>query len=214
MPPSGALRPGAFVPAPELATWAKTVFLTEVSDLYSDTHREIEEARIAYLWAEPENARSGRIVLGTAATPRPPQGGDAWARARFWYQVDSWFASWWASESGDHEEEFPLRPDFLITVSAPGWLSLEDVDALRLVKHELLHCRQQVDQFGAPKFHAQTGEPLYRIQGHDSETFVEEVEWFGPDADTALVVEAASRPPLAGRASISRVCGSCLRAAA
>lgn len=211
MPPPEALRGNAFVPAPELAAWAKNVFLDPASDLYSETHSEIADARIAYLWAEPENKRSGRQVLGTAAIPRPPQGGDAWARARFWRQIDDWFSSWWPD---DGNEWSPARPDFLITIWAPAWIEAEDVDALRLTKHELLHCRQQIDEFGSPKFHAETGAPLFRVAGHDSECFVEEVEWFGADRDTQRVVDAASRAPRAGRASIASVCGTCLRAAA
>jgi len=187
------------------------IFLTDGSPFYSPTHAEIAGARIAYLWAEPANRRSGREVLGTAAIPRPPQGGDAWARARFWLQVDQWFGSWWPDAA---TEDGPARPDFLITLSAPWWRDAQDVDALRLLKHELLHCCHKVDEYGAPRFNAQTGEPLWGIRGHDVEEFAEAVEWFGPTADVARLIEAASKAPLASGQSIARACGTCLRVAA
>lgn len=213
MPPPEAQRSGAFLPAPELRDWAKTVFLDPDSDLYSGTHQDIAEARVGWLWAGSDCRVRGREVAATAEIPRPPQGVNSWGKERYWRQVEGWFSTWWeASDEGEDAE--PVRPDFIITVHSQGWEEWDDTFALSVVKHELLHCMQALDRYGAPRFNAQTGEPIYCLRPHDFEGFVEEIEWFGPSEDAKRIIEAASRPPRAGRASIASVCGTCLRAAA
>ena len=196
-----------FAPAPELEAWVCSVFLDESSPLYSETHDDIQDARIGWLWTSEPNERSGRVILGEAALARPPQALSGWNAALYRAQLRDWFGSWWEGEPAD----------FKIIISAPHFAEADDASALALVKHELLHCRQKVDRFGAPRFNQESGRPEWGMRGHDVEEFVEVVEWFGADAGDGAVrrlVKAASREPRAGRAAIAGACGTCLRRAA
>jgi hypothetical protein len=150
---------GLFVPAPELEAWARLVFLDESSPLYSETHEDIQDARIGWLWTSEPNERSGRVILGEAALARPPQALSGWNAALYRAQLRDWFASWWEGEPAD----------FKIVLSAPDFAQADDASALVLVKHELLHCRQKVDRFGAPRFNQETGRPEWGMRREQHE---------------------------------------------
>lgn len=194
---------GVFVPAPELADWIAAAYLDEKGALFNAEHVHLRQARIGVLWTNVLNSRRQRRIVGQAEIPA--RGGGTlgvWARARIEQQVREWFGE---------------LPDFMLTFDAVHAANADDASFCALVDHELYHCAQQQDDFGAPKFNKDTGKPLWTMRGHDVEEFVGVVRRFGieaaGDSATDLVIAAASPPEIAaGR--IGAACGTCLRVAA
>jgi hypothetical protein len=71
------------------------------------------------------------------------------------------------------------QPDFIILIDQHIWAGLDLEQRVALIHHELMHCEQERDEFGAPKFSKLTGQPMWRIQGHDIEEFSEVVAMHG-----------------------------------
>lgn len=188
-----------FVPAPDLAAWAMDTFIDEAGDLANTDHSHLQAARIGFLWTNVANNRKGRTVIGMAE-PGAPQGAmGKWSRARAELQVRSWF--------GD-------VPDFIITLQAEWWVIADDAQRCALVEHELYHCAQDVDAFGAPKFSKTTGRPSFTMRGHDVEEFVGVVRRYGAGASGVQeMVDAALAGPEITEADIASACGVCLKAA-
>lgn len=186
-----------FEPSPELAEWAMSTFISEAADLLNEDHEHLRHAQIGFLWTNVSNSKKGRIVIGTAE-PGSPQGAmGKWSRARAVLQVTEWFGN---------------IPDFIITIDANWWLQASDAEACALVEHELYHCAQDVDAFGAPKFNKDTGRPTFAMRGHDVEEFVGVVRRYGADAThVRALVDAAIAGPEIEAASIEKACGVCLR---
>ncbi len=95
-------------------------------------------------------------------------------------------------------------PDFLITVFAPYAAACDDASFCASIEHELYHCGQEPAEFGAPKF-KMSGEPVFRIRGHDMEEFVGVVARYGIGAaarKTADLVRPANRGPQISEARI------------
>lgn len=83
-----------------------------------------------------------------------------------------------------------FSPDFVMVVDADWWAQASDVERDALVWHELCHCRQKLDKYGAPKFDMH-GNPSYGIQEHDVTAFKSEVARYGawsPDLREFLAV--------------------------
>ncbi|MGH9884850.1 MAG: putative metallopeptidase [bacterium] len=86
-----------------------------------------------------------------------------------------------------------------------------------MVEHELYHCAQEQDVYGAPRFSRATGEPIFGIRGHDSEEFVGVVRRYGVGSvseGTRRLVEAARNAPEIPGLSIAKACGTCSQRAA
>lgn len=202
-PPAEVLdstAPPYFLPAPDLAAWAIATFTAEDSPLFNERHTHLREANLGALWTNASNVAKQRRVIGQAEIPRPPVMGGKWARGRWEMQLGEWFGE---------------IPDFIITLDATLVDELDDVTFCSVVEHELCHCGQALDAFGAPRFN-QDGEPIFSLIGHDVEEFVDIVRRYGVGAaagDTKALFEAASRPPLIGRAMVEHACGTCLRVA-
>ena len=123
--------------------------------------------------------------------------GAKWSKARQEQQITEWFGE---------------MPDFLITLDANYAAQCDDVTFCAVVEHELYHCGQALNEFGAPKFNQTTGLPVYAIKGHDVEEFVGVVRRYGVGAaagQTRALVEAANSAPEIGKAKVSGACGSC-----
>ena len=119
-------------------------------------------------------------VAGQAEIPRAQ--GNRWAKARHDQQLRDWFGA---------------VPDFLLTSDPAYAAAASDRAFCALVEHELLHCGQERDGFGAPKFR-QDGSPAFGIRGHDVEEFVAIVRRYGARAAagrTAELIEAARAAP-------------------
>lgn len=183
-----------FLPAPEVTEWARAAFIAEAGRLHNPEHQHLADASLGVLWTNVANAKHGRAVLGQCELGDPMAMGK-WAKARARQQVTEWFGH---------------IPDFIITLDAAYCEQCSDIEFCALVEHELLHAGQEHDAFGAPKFSAATGRPVFGIRGHDVQEFTSIVRRYGADAaHVREFVEAATQPPEIGIAAISHVCGNC-----
>lgn len=185
-----------FIPAPELAEWAKDTFVADGGPLCNEEHAHLREAEIGFLWTDVENARHGRAIIGQAELGAPMGAMGRWARARALQQVREWFGN---------------VPDFIITIDANAASKSDDASFCALVEHELYHCAQELDDFGQPKFR-KDGSPTFGIRGHDVEEFVGVVRRYGIAATgVSDLVRVANKGPEIASASIGHACGTCLR---
>ena len=185
-----------FAPDRDAWEWIRASFLEESSPLHNAEHEHLRFAHVGILWTNVGNHRQMRTILGTAEMPAMSAKGSKWARARTDMQLRDWF--------GD-------VPDFLITLYAPFAAEADDASFCALVEHELFHCAQKRNAFGAPMFSRTTGKPLFAIRGHDSEEFAGVVARYGlgaVDSGTRALVAAASHSPSILPASIASVCGT------
>lgn len=190
----------AFRPAPDITEWIVQAFLDEQGPLFDPDHRHLRQAEIGVLWTSVPNSRRMRSVVGQAEMPSQSNMGSKWQRARAEQQMLQWFGA---------------VPDFLITFDAVHAAEIDDVSFCALVDHELRHCAQATDQYGAPKFSRETGKPTFAIRGHDVEEFIGTVRRFGViDNSTRALVDAANGTPEIGPARIAQACGTCLSHAA
>lgn len=198
MPPEEALRPGpeTFVPDEALRGWMFETFILPDGPLHNPDHAHLETAEIGALWTNVDNSRNMRIVIGQAEL-MPPMAMGKWQRARAIAQIEAWFGA---------------VPDFLITLHAPAAEPMDDASFCALVEHELYHCAQELDQYGAPKF-TRDGAPKFAIRGHDVEEFVGVVARYGMTGAVRDLVEVANAGPTIDLADIAGACGTCLRAA-
>lgn len=104
-------------------------------------------------------------------------------------------------------------PDSIVTIDALYAAECGDAEICALVEHELYHCAQNRDAFGAPRF-TRYGLPIWTMRGHDVEEFVGVVRRYGSDAaGLRNLIEAAACQPQIGRAAVAHLCGSCRRTA-
>lgn len=184
-----------FAPSPELAIWADSTFISEDSTLENQDHFHLRTACIGYLWTNVGNSKKGRTVIGTAEIGKPQGAMGKWSRSRAELQVTEWFGQ---------------VPDFIITVSATWWVEANDAERCALIEHELYHCAQDRDAYGAPKFSQSTGRPSFVIRGHDVEEFVGVVRRYGADTSGVReLVDAANAEPEIAVANIAHACGNC-----
>jgi hypothetical protein len=187
--------PDDFLPG-NIAEFVHNTFLNEDSPLYNEEHIHLLSANVGYLWTNVANMKAGRQILGTAEIIRF-QGGK-WQRERQAVQFSKWFGI--------------EQPDFLITLDAMYCEQAPDLEFCALLEHELYHCGQAKDEFGAPKFNRETGLPMFALRGHCVEQFVGIVERYGADAaGVRELVDAANAKPLFDAGEIKIVCGTCLR---
>lgn len=188
----GDLAAAAFVPAPELLQWLTATFLEEGGALFNQDHQHLLAARMGVLWTNVANARAGRRVLGQCEF-RPPMAMGTWQRARAKQQLLEWFG-----------EEL----QFLLTFDAGYAAECTDAEFCALVEHELYHCGQARDDFGAPRFD-RSGFPVFQLRGHDVEEFVGVVKRYGAEAShVEAFVAAAGLEPI-DMTRIRAACGTC-----
>jgi hypothetical protein len=189
---------GRFVPAPEVVQWIERNILAEGGAIENPDHVHLSQARIGILWTTEPNGRAGRRIVGQAEL-MPPAIIGKWPRARAVQQIEGWFGE---------------MPDFLITLDAEYSAACDDASWCALVEHELYHCGQERDEFGAPKFR-KSGLPTFAMRAHDVEEFVGVVRRYGAAASNAMpIIEAARKPPEIAGARIAHACGTCLKVAA
>lgn len=186
--------PEAFVPDDTLLAWIRETFIEGSGPLANEDHEHLIDAVIGVLWTNAINVSKQREVLATAEIPNAMAGG--WKRARFEFQLRQWFE---------------VVPDFVLTFSGPSCCRLDDRAFCALVEHELYHCAQALDRYGAPRFNEATGRPMFTIRGHDVEEFTGVVERYGPTSrELRAMVKAAQRAPNVGDDPIAIACGTCL----
>lgn len=190
-PPSDLLL--GFRPAPELEDWARAVFIAGDGPLHNVEHQHLNDAAVGFAWTAEENVKAGMRVLGQAEL-MPPMAMGKWQRARAIEQMKDWFG---------------CLPDFLVTVDVVSG-TFDDASFCALVEHELYHCAQATDAFGYPKFHRDSGDPIWGIRAHDVEEFVGVVARYGTEATgTTELVKAGAAKALVATATIELACGTC-----
>lgn len=187
----------AIEPAPALWHWIRATFLEESSPLYNGEHQHLRFADVGILWSNVGNHRQMRTILGHAEMPMAR--GGKWAKARHDLQLRDWFGG---------------VPDFAITLFAPWCAAADDASFCALVEHELTHCAQARNAFGAPRFSRSTGRPIFALRGHDVEEFVSVVRRYGPSPDVQLLVDAVNQRPPFDVAHIAAARGTIVGAAA
>lgn len=196
MPPSSVMEVdlyGGFEPADDLLDWVRETIIDPDGDVHNPDHSHLENADVRFLWSSAPCTSKGRRVLGMAE--KPMFRCNQWQKARQELQIRNWFGK---------------IPDFIITLDAYFCDSCEDVDFLALVEHELYHCAQAKDEFGAPRFNQVTGQPIFEIRGHDVEEFVGVVKRYGVTSEElADMVIAAAEGPEVSKLNIARACGTC-----
>lgn len=191
----GALGP-AFKPAPDLLEWVTSTFIAEGSKLENPEHAHLLCANIGMLWTSAGNSRNGKIIVGQAEFKPPGGTMGKWQRARAQAQLAGWFG--------------PTPLDFLVTVSAPYAAICTDAEFCALIEHELCHCGQARDEFGAPKFSRSSGLPIFGMRGHDIEQFTSVVARYGADAaGVRALIDAAAQAPVIDAAKLQIACGTC-----
>lgn len=199
MPPDDMIEnrwSSEFRPAPELWDWVAAEILAEAGSIHNPDHVHLVNAHVGFLWTTAENSKRSRRVLGMAEMPQFMC--NKWQKARQEQQIIGWFGR---------------MPDFIITLDANYCHECDDTEFCALVEHELYHCAQKTDAFGAPKFNQDTGLPMFEMKGHDVEEFIGVVRRYGtgqPDGPLAQLVQAAIRSPEVAKVSISSACGTCL----
>lgn len=194
MPPE--LPPGgAFMPDQDgLGAWARSCFIDDGHLLTNPDHYHLQQASIGWLWTNYTATSAGRMIAGEARIPR--DGGSKWSQAMAAFQVEQWFGE---------------IPDFIITISTEAAAILDDTSFCALVEHELYHCAQAIDEYGAPRFN-KDGLPVWTVRGHDVEEFVSVVARYGAvDPAVAALVAAANAGPTVSAARVAAGCGICTR---
>jgi hypothetical protein len=187
-----------FIVAHDLMIWATSSFIDPEGEFSNPDHAHLEQASLGFLWTTVPNGRAMRTVVGTAELGEPMAMGK-WRKARAEQQIREWFGH---------------VPDFILTFDANYASICDDAQFCALVEHELYHCGQERDEFGAPKFR-KTGMPAFAMRGHDVEEFVGIVRRYGADAaGVRAMIDAAQQPPELARASVAELCGTCMLKAA
>lgn len=193
-----AAEPARFEPDPAFERWIRENFIDAAGPLANQAHAHLVDATIGVLWTNCVNVSKQRHVLATAEIPQTM--GSAWKKGRAEQQLRDWFEA---------------EVDFVLTFYAPGMEEMDNRSFCAVVEHELFHCAQAVDQYGAPRFDRMTGKPVYAIRGHDVEEFTGVVERYGAtSADVRRMVTAANARPSITDAPIDIACGTCARSRA
>jgi hypothetical protein len=183
-----------FEPDSFLSSFVTSAILSDLGSIHNPEHGHLLAADIGYLWTNTPNSRLMKRIVGTAEIPNFK--GGKWQKARGEMQLIDWFGS---------------VPDFVITIDAGFAAEVDDVSFLALLEHELYHCGQAVDFFGAPKF-TKTGRPVFAMRGHDIEEFAGVIRRYGIEAagrDAADLVSVALEAPELSRAVVAAACGVC-----
>jgi hypothetical protein len=197
MPPLNFIDPLTpyiqLIPAAEVLEWVNEKIVSDGGELSNPDHFHLADADIGFMWASYAFEKQGRAILGQAEQVAMRAGG--WQKARMVQQMHEWF---------------DRVPEFIITLAADYCAQCNDLEFCALVEHELYHIAQATDEFGAPKFNKDTGQPVLKLRGHDVEEFVGVVRRYGASVDVQAMIDAAAKQPEVGGIDIARACGTCL----
>ncbi|ALX94875.1 hypothetical protein AV650_15530 [Serratia fonticola] len=183
----------ALAPANEVHEWVTDNILKDTGLLHNPDHAHLLDADVRFMWASSAFTKQGRTVLGQAEQVAMRAGG--WQKARMEQQMHEWFGE---------------IPKFIITLAADYCAQCNDLEFCALVEHELYHIAQATDDFGAPKFNKETGQPVLTLRGHDVEEFVGVVRRYGASAEVQEMIDAANKPAEVAHLDVARACGTCL----
>lgn len=195
VPPPELSRPGlpAFAPAPELEAWVRATIINDAGALYNREHRHLQYAEIGMLWTNVRYEKRQRHIVGEARIGQPT-GSNAWSKALRERQLRQWFGQ---------------VPDFVITLDAVWFARADAAYRLAVIEHELEHCSQATDDYGAPRF-GRDGRPRFAIKGHDLEIFVSQVRRYGAYNEALRELRGVlERGPTLDIGMIEALCGTC-----
>lgn len=185
--------PERFEPDDTFAEWIRGTFVDASGPLANLEHEHLADAKIGVLWTNAICVKQMRHVLATAELPAMM--GTRWKQGRFEQQLRDWFGA---------------SIDFLLTFYGPACEQLDNRAFCALVEHELYHCAQAEDRYGAPRFDRVTGSPIFAIRGHDVEEFTGVVRRYGETSpEVRELVRAANARPFFGDGPIDIACGTC-----
>jgi hypothetical protein len=184
----------SFIPAEGVYDFAQEVLVKDDAVLRNEDHAHLLHANIAFLWAGGGFEKQQRYVIGQTEQLTFRCG--PWQKRRQEQQFLQWFG---------------YVPDFVITLDAMYCATCSNLEFMALLEHEMYHVGQEKNEFGAPKFHRDSGLPKLCIRGHDVEEFVGVVRRYGPSFEVDQMVQAAQKKPELSTASIAHACGTCLR---
>jgi hypothetical protein len=167
-------------------------------------HGHLSAARVAVLWAGSKCVIRGSEKIGTMELVPPYENTPStWSGA----VKQDWMRRFYAREEWPH---------FRMTLSGPLCHIADDRTFFATVDHELLHADHKKDQYGAPRFNDDTGQPIWGIRPHDYEGFAGTTERYGADADgSRAIVSAGLKQPrfhwIPGKPFSANVCGTCKR---
>lgn len=180
-------------PAHEVKDWAWENILSSTGSIHNPDHGHLIDADIRFMWASDSYGKAGRIVFGQCEQVMIRA--SAWQKARQEQQLCEWFGE---------------VPKFIITLAADYCADCTDEEFCALVEHELYHIAQAKDEFGAPKFDKETGQPVLKLQGHDVEEFFGVVRRYGPSEEVRRMADIAGQMPEVSKINVARACGTCL----
>lgn len=146
--------------APDPADGPAQIYDRLVRDCEEFAHLKDGEPIVRWMFTLEEVVRNERRILGTCYQPTV-QG-----------QLRPFFE--WLME-----HYFGELPDFLVILDHQWWSQADDRRREILVHHETSHMTQKKDAFGAPRFHRETGVPVWGIVGHSVEEFNTTVGRYG-----------------------------------
>ena len=84
----------------------------------------------------------------------------------------------------------PEGVDYIMFLDSQVYVNLEEMDQVRLIRHELQHCLVVIDE--------KSGETKYKLRDHDVTDFIDEIEFNKKDSRwlerAALVAESTHDP--------------------
>ncbi|HCT7897884.1 TPA: hypothetical protein OT849_001870 [Enterobacter cloacae] len=181
------------IPAVGMREWVQSQIIADTGHIHNPDHFHLADADIGFLWAAHAFNKKGRTVLGQAEEVMFRAGG--WKKARMEQQMHEWFGR---------------IPKFIITLAADYCSQCSDLEFCALVEHELYHIAHATDDFGAPKFNKETGQPVLTLRGHDVEEFTGVVRRYGASKEVQELVDAANAPAEVAHIDIARSCGTCM----
>lgn len=183
-PPEALSRPGlGFARDRELEDFVRNEFLGRGGLFFDMEHGHLgnRHNRVGFLWMSSLHVDKGSVKAGTAQLVKrgePHKWGEVFRTAALLEMFEG------------------NLPTFLITLSAPICATYDDREFFALIDHELSHCAVAKDEWGAPKFNEQTGEPVWRMRPHDHEGFAGTTERWGAQATGAAgIVAAGTKKP-------------------
>lgn len=190
---------GLFVPAPEVVTSMRELFISESGPFYDPTHSHLNGAQLGALWTNNELKIGGSRKAAVALMPRNKGLGKL--DKDFWSFMMRMF--------------FRVGQDFLIIFDAGLAAEASDPDWLITLSHELTHCAQE-KKGGVPQFHKDTWMPKFAMRPHDREFFVSDLRFGARTVLGSEVVNAVLKSELEGPEVsadyVARMCGTCAQA--
>lgn len=117
-----------------------------------DQHKHFADVGpIGFLFRVEPKVKAGRQILGSAMLPTV----QGILKDLFEQLLAQWLGG---------------MPAFLIVLDRDFWMESDQVTRAALLKHEMMHIKQEQDKYGDPKFD-RDGNPVFGLIGHDLEEF-------------------------------------------